>query len=100
MSDSDDAGDFAVVLSSELIAKIAQEHFDKVMFRQKVKIVDLKPANDGYMFSLVYMKAVEPVIAVTPLQSTPEEFDKSIQRLAQATMARASNGKFTKKERV
>ena len=94
---SEGEGDIAVVLSSELIEKITQEYFNKVMFKQKVEIVDLKPASDGYMFSVSFVKAVEPV---TTVQSTPAEFDASIQRLAQVTAARASNGKFAKREKV
>lgn len=99
-------GDIAVVLSSELIAKITQEYFNKVMFKQKVEIVDLKPASDGYMFSVAFVKEVKvwpeanDVKVVDSMQSTPEEFDASISRLIQSQVARASNGKFTKKEKV
>jgi hypothetical protein len=114
MSDEvEDAGDFAVVLSSELIAKVMQEYFVKVMFKQRVRIVDLKPASDGYMFSVAFVKDVKVVPPVDEAggfmqervdryitQSSQEERDKSIERLAQATLVRASNGKFAKKERV
>jgi hypothetical protein len=101
MSDEvEDAGDFAVVLSSELIAKVMQEYFVKVMFKQKVRIVDLKPASDGYMFSVSFVKKEEDIPLVTTKQYTTEEFDQDLGRLIQKQVTRASNGKFTKKEKV
>jgi hypothetical protein len=96
----EDAGDFAVVLSSELIAKVMQEYFVKVMFKQKVEIVDLKPASDGYMFSVAFVKKVDDIPQIAAKQYTPEEFEESVQRLTQTALTRTSNGKFAKKERV
>lgn len=96
----EDAGDFAVVLSSELIAKVMQEYFVKVMFKQKVKIIDLKPASDGYMFSVAFAKDVK---VVPPVDETGVFMQERVNRYiaeAQPIVARASNGKFTKKERV
>ena len=94
-------GDISVMLSSALISKITQEYFNKVMFKQRVEIVDLRPANDGYMFVVAFVngKVVEPVTIPT-LQSTPEEFERSINKLVKVTQERESNGTFAKKEKV
>ena len=91
---SEGEGDIAVVLSSELIAKITQEYFNKVMFKQKVEIVDLKPASDGYMFSVSFVKekAIQPDVVSIPSYATAS--------LGITEPSRASNGKFTKKEKV
>ena len=94
---SEGEGDFAVVLSSALIEEITQEYFSKVMFKQKVKIVDLKPASDGYMFSLAFVKEVKPV--VEPVGFMQERVDAYLTE-TQPTVVRASNGKFAKKEKV
>lgn len=96
--------DTVVILSSELISKITEEYFNKTMFKQKVEIVDLKPTETGYMFSVAFTsKEVkkEAVLSDVVVKSTEEEFNESISRLAQGTMARLRNGQFAKvKERV
>ena len=53
MSEQD--ADTVIILSSELIAEVMEVHFNKVMFKKKVKIVDLKPTETGYMFSLAFV---------------------------------------------
>jgi len=50
------SGDFLTVLSSELIAEVMEEYFNKKMYRQKVKVVDLQPQGSGYAFSLAFVK--------------------------------------------
>lgn len=53
---SEAQADTIVILSSELIAKITQEYFNKTMFKQKVEIVDLKPHGEsGYAFSIAFI---------------------------------------------
>jgi hypothetical protein len=53
---SEAQADTIVILSSELIAKITQEYFNKTMFKQKVEIVDLKPHGEsGYAFSVAFV---------------------------------------------
>jgi hypothetical protein len=88
---ADREGDTVVILSSELISKITEEYFNKTMFKQKVEIVDLKPTETGYMFSVAFVQSVKkPVVHVDTtrwLESVPEE--PSIPQ-------RASNGKFMK----
>jgi hypothetical protein len=58
MTDIPDApdGDFLTVLSSELIAEVMEDYFNKKMYRQKVKVVDLQPQGSGYAFSLAFVK--------------------------------------------
>ena len=58
--------DTVVILSSELISKITEEYFNKTMFKQKVEIVDLKPTDSGYMFSVTFVQAVKKGIPPTP----------------------------------
>jgi fibronectin type 3 domain-containing protein len=59
-------GDTVVILSSELISKITEEYFNKTMFKQKVEIVDLKPTETGYMFSVAFVQAAKKAIPPTP----------------------------------
>lgn len=54
--------DTIIILSSELIASVMQEYFNKSMFKQKVEIVDLKPTETGYMFSIAFTPKVKPLI--------------------------------------
>lgn len=48
--------DFVTILSSELIATVMEQYFNKSMYKQRVKVVDLKPTETGYMFSLAFVK--------------------------------------------
>ncbi len=70
--------DTVVILSSELIAKITEEYFNKTMFKQKVEIVDLKPTDTGYMFSVAFVKKAEPVTLIMGLKDTYDELDKEV----------------------
>jgi hypothetical protein len=63
---SEREGDTVVILSSELISKITEEYFNKTMFKQKVEIVDLKPTDSGYMFSVAFVQAVKKGVPSTP----------------------------------
>lgn len=51
-------GDTFIILSSELIASVMEQHFNEVMFKQEVKIVDLKVTEVGYMFGLIFTDIV------------------------------------------
>jgi hypothetical protein len=85
--------DTVVILSSELISKITEEYFNKTMFKQKVEIVDLKPTETGYMFSVAFVQSVKreiPVDVMINHQSIP------YMQLEATVPARASNGKFMK----
>lgn len=58
-SHSPDA-DTIVILSSELIAKITEQYFNRVMFKPKVAVVDLQPTATGYAFSIAFVDAAKP----------------------------------------
>lgn len=88
---ADREADTVVILSSELISKITEEYFNKTMFKQKVEIVDLKPTETGYMFSVAFVPSVKKTVLSVDttrwLESIPVE---------PSTPPRASNGKFMK----
>jgi hypothetical protein len=52
---SETNADTVIILSSELIAAITEEYFNKTMFKQEVRIVDLKPTETGYLFSIIFV---------------------------------------------
>jgi hypothetical protein len=56
---SDTNADTVIILSSELIAAITEEYFNKTMFKQEVRIVDLKPTENGYLFSIAFVTEKE-----------------------------------------
>jgi mannitol-1-phosphate/altronate dehydrogenase len=56
---SDTNADTVIILSSELIAAITEEYFNKTMFKQEVRIVDLKPTETGYLFSIAFVSEKE-----------------------------------------
>lgn len=88
-------GDISVMLSSALISKITQEYFNKVMFKQRVEIVDLRPANDGYMFVVAFAGEVK----ATPQEvvSVPSYVTASLQSsVLQSNGLRDEKGQFIK----
>ena len=96
---ADAQADTVVILSSELISKITEEYFNKTMFKQKVSIVDSKPTEAGYMFSIAFVplvKNTEPVMVIQNVQqASPMSFqDVIVERFEKAR--RDKNGKFTK----
>lgn len=96
---ADAAADTIVILSSELISEITEQYFNKTMFKKQVRIVDLKPTENGYMFSVAFKEKVvgiDEAPKVTELMYSTAEvvvnpFDKE--------PVRGSNGKFVKRER-
>jgi len=64
--------DAIIILSSELIAEVMEQHFNKYMFKQAVSVVELKSTESGYMFSILFVKkaiAAKP----TPINLTVQE---------------------------
>ena len=53
---SQDDADTVIMLSSDLIAEVMETYFNKQMFKKTVKIVDLKPTETGYAFSLAFVE--------------------------------------------
>ena len=91
MSDQD--ADTIVILSSELIAEVIEQYFNKSMFRKKVKVVDLKPTETGYAFSVAFVVDVAKPIEyfngrTTHTNSTPTTM---------YTDERDNRGRFTKR---
>lgn len=50
--------DFITILSSELIAEIVEEYFNKKMYKRRVKVVDVTAKGDEqYQFALAFDKS-------------------------------------------
>lgn len=101
-------GDFLTVLSSELIAEVMEEYFNKKMYRQKVKVVDLQPQGSGYAFSLAFVKDTPThkydIYVSSPGNVTPVLVEKDVEgsphvdyTLPTTPNGRDAKGKFTKK---
>lgn len=74
---SEAQADTIVILSSELIARITQEYFNKTMFKQKVEIVDLKPhGENGYAFSVSFVPPVVKTLISVKTQQFTEDRDQ------------------------
>ena len=70
--------DTVIILSSELIAEVMEVHFNKQMFKQQVKIVELKPTETGYAFSLLFTpKPIVAEVKPTTVEMTTESFPQS-----------------------
>ena len=52
---ADKEADFVTILSSDMIAQIVEEYFNKKVYKQQVEVVDTKPTEAGYMFSLAFV---------------------------------------------
>jgi hypothetical protein len=50
-----DDAHFSVTLPSDLIAEVMEAHFNKSMFRKRVRVVDLRMNEDMCMFSLAWI---------------------------------------------
>lgn len=44
--------DFITILSDDMLSSIVEQYFNTVLYKQKVEVVDLKPTETGYMFSV------------------------------------------------
>src|SRR5262245_54130514 len=58
--------DFITILSSDMIATIVEEYFNKKVYRQKVKVVDTKSTEAGYMFSLTFVPVQSKIVWDVP----------------------------------
>jgi len=92
-----EAADTVVILSSELIAKIAEQYFNKYMFKQQVAIVDLKPTETGYMFSIAFVDSKKKeTVTYDIYDSLPGMQPVSTGRSVEIPV-RGDNGRFVKK---
>jgi hypothetical protein len=98
--------DFVTIVSSEMIAEVMEQHFNKNMYKKTVKIVDLKSTETGYMFSLAFVPTVigkkQTLADKVIKQMNPVSYSKLEQKEYRNGIDRDSKGKFTckKKEMV
>jgi hypothetical protein len=52
-----DDAHFSVTLPSDLIAEVMEGHFNRSMFKKRVRVVDLRMEQDMCMFSLAWIDA-------------------------------------------
>lgn len=91
--------DIVTIVSSELIASVMEEYFNKKMYRQncQVSIVDLRPTEAGYSFFLVF----KPTAAAkeTPYNKIVNAVQESVKQTKDnnnGTKARDTKGHFVK----
>jgi len=102
------AGDFIIICSSGMISEVMELHFNKAMFKKNVKVSDLKPTEDGYLFELEYVEK-ENDLSVTEMdkryksemyRSVEGLKDDSLQRLLKESIigkgVRDKRGRFVK----
>ena len=67
----DKEADFVTILSSDMIAQIVEEYFNKKVYKQQVEVVDTKPTEAGYMFSLAFVQTrrIFPVPVPVPVST-------------------------------
>ena len=86
--------DTVIILSSELIAEVMESYFNKDMFKKRVKVVDLKSTETGYMFSVAFVPVVKPYKVTYSEEKAffvPVEKEKEVNR--------GRNGQFTSGKR-
>jgi len=66
---NNEEADIVTIVSSDLIATVMEEFFNRKMYKLPVKIVELKPTEAGYSFFLQFVvkeKAVKPMFPDLP----------------------------------
>jgi hypothetical protein len=99
INETNNNADFVTIVSSEMIANVMEEHFNKVMYKKKVTIVDLKPTDSGYMFSLAFVEGKKEVkesknVEILVKQAYQEPMSQGNGYI------RGKNGKFIGKKKV
>lgn len=85
-----DEADIVTIVSSDLIATVMEDYFNKKMYKLPVHIVELKPTEAGYSFFLQFVQKQnekEPIIDLTA----------TTKLLQNGQGSRDSKGKFVKK---
>lgn len=83
--------DIVTIVSSDLIATVMEDYFNKKMYKLPVHIVELKPTEAGYSFFLQFVQKVkEPEMVGKMYKKTVDTF----------VNGRDNKGKFTKKGTV
>jgi hypothetical protein len=91
--------DILITLSSDKIAEVMEVHFNEVLLKQKVRIVDLHSTSSGYAFALEFIPDVLPL---------PDKVDKlsidvsSVAGVKEGDLVKISvnNGSFVEKDDV
>ena len=71
---ADQQADTVIICSSELIANVMQEYFNKKMFKIAVEIVDLQTTESGYAFSLLFKENQKQAIVAEIHQDSTVSF--------------------------
>lgn len=95
-------GDSVYIVSSETIAQVMEEHFNRKVFKKNVEVVDLKAGEDGYMFVLAFKerKVKEPNVIDEGI--TPTTFELPVEevevKMIGNSIQRDNKGRFAKSE--
>lgn len=101
--------DFITIVSSEMIANVMEYYFNDVMYKKKVSIVDLKPTDSGYMFSLAFVQPAESIphdnkqLIKASVAKSVDNFIKKIEDYPVITVkkpSRRQNGQSINKQTV
>ena len=90
----DKEADFVTILSSDMIAQIVEEYFNKKVYRQRVEVVDTRPNEAGYMFSLAFVAAANTKNNTAAREPLPEYQYKSVSEILASK--RNKKGQFVK----
>jgi hypothetical protein len=90
-SETAQQGDTVIMLSSELIAEVMEQYFNKAMFKKKVKITDLKPTEQGYAFGLAFVDKEADKQFDEAARQVYEEIEAREQRIAEDVLTHAYN---------
>jgi len=108
---SEKEADFITIVSSEMIAEVMEEYFNRHMYKKKVEIVDLKSTETGYMFSLAFVHVPVQSVGVSVDRESVlqrQEADviidptlfKAYEVQSGEGKVRGKNGQFVSKEKV
>ena len=105
----DKEADFVTILSSDMIAQIVEEYFNKKVYKQQVEVVDTKPTEAGYMFSLAFVQVAQRRVIENPrvpkivvgIDTPPKHTDMTFQEVQNVVVnpnsnKRNSKGQFVK----
>jgi hypothetical protein len=101
-----DDSHFSVTLPSDLIAEVMEGHFNKSMFKKRVRVVDLRMQEDLCMFSLAWIDTPRVEGTETDLEfaariGVPTQENgvpASSSLFSPALIGRDNRGRYVKKE--
>lgn len=97
---ADQQADTVIICSSELIANVMQEYFNKKMFKIAVEIVDLQTTESGYAFSLLFKKKEIIQEQTATVDQDWPRITKADDKARLLEIRRDSKGRFEKRETV